>query len=142
MRRSGRAWSFVLAGLFLLGACGSDGAPPRVIGLLDAAERTILDQPFSYPADRPAQVTAVILTLQPGEETGWHHHEAPLFAYILEGAVTVDYGSEGVRTYEAGQSIMEALNVSHNGRNEGDGPVRILAVDIGAQGVANTVADE
>ncbi len=148
MRRVGRRWAASLVLVFLFAGCGSDSAestdppPDRVVGLLDAVGRTILGQEFSYPASGPAQVTASVLTLQPGEQTGWHHHEAPLFAYVMEGAVTVDYGEDGTRTYRTGDSIMEALNLSHNGSTEGDGQVRILVVNMGAAGVTNTISDQ
>jgi quercetin dioxygenase-like cupin family protein len=146
-----RVSAAVCAALLLLGACGSDSddsesgtadeaVPAQVVPLLEAVGETILGQDFSYP-DGDTQVTASILTLQPGEDTGWHHHEAPLFAYIMEGAVTVDYGDEGERTYQTGEAIMEALEISHNGRTEGDGQVRILVANIGAAGVENSVAD-
>ena len=95
MRRVSAA---LLVGLLLLGACSSDAdssvsadqveppLPDRVVPLLDAVGETILGQEFAYP-DGDTQVTASILTLQPGEETGWHHHDAPLFAYIMENTV-------------------------------------------------------
>lgn len=87
-------------------------------------------------------MSSVILTLQSGEKTGWHHHDAPLYAHVLEGAVTVDYRDEGTRTYNPGESLMEAMEVSHNGFNDGDAPVRILVVNFGADGVDNTVLEE
>lgn len=147
-----RVSAVAIGALLLLGACGSDSneaesangsqdPPERVAPLLEAVGETILGQDFTYPAGA-TEVSAAVLTLQPGEETGWHHHDAPLFAYIVEGAVTVDYGDEGKRTYETGEAIMEALDVSHNGMTEGDSQVQILVVNMGAAGVANTTADE
>jgi hypothetical protein len=40
--------------------------------------------------------------------------------------------------YRAGDALMEAIAVAHNGRNTGSGPVRILAVFIGAEGLTPT----
>lgn len=97
---------------------------------------TIIGQPFAYPAGK-AKVTAVIVTIPPGGETGWHEHAVPLFVYVLDGAVTVDYGDKGTRVYHAGDSLMEAMNWPHDGMNKGDKPVRILAVYIGAEGIPN-----
>ncbi len=97
---------------------------------------TIIGQPLAYPAGKP-KVTALIVTVPPGGETGWHEHQVPLFAYVLDGALEVDYGDKGVRTYKAGDSLMEAMNWPHNGTNKGDKPVRILAVYIGAEGIPN-----
>lgn len=58
----------------------------------------------------------------------------PLFAYILEGELTVDYGKHGTRTYKKGDSLMEAMNVAHFSVNNGAEPVRLLAVYMGAKG--------
>ena len=99
----------------------------------------MLGQPISYPDEGPAKVTAAIVAMQPGEETGWHKHDVPLFGYILEGEVTVDYGAQGTRVYRAGDALMEAIDLPHNGRNTGKGVARMLAVFMGAEGVANTV---
>ena len=61
----------------------------------------------------------------------------PLFVYILEGEVTVDYGEKGVKVIKAGESMLEAMDWAHNGMNKTDKPLRILAVYMGAEGVAN-----
>ena len=72
-------------------------------------------------------------------QTGSHRHDAPMYAYILEGTVQVIYDGGIVKIYEAGDSIMEAVAVIHNGKNVGNGALRILVVNIGAFGVENTV---
>lgn len=84
-------------------------------------------------------MTASIVTMEPGQSTGWHRHDAAQFAYLLRGELTVDYGPDGTRFYRAGDALVEALGTAHNGTNTGDKPVRILAVSIGAEGVANTL---
>ena len=103
---------------------------------LITTSQTIIGQPLAYPAGT-AKVTAVIVTIPPGGETGWHEHAVPLFGYMLDGVLTVDYGDKGTRTYRPGDSLMEAMNWPHNGSNKGDVPVRILAVYMGAEGVPN-----
>lgn len=97
----------------------------------------VLGAPLDYP-DEPANVTAAIVTIPPGGTTGWHRHEVPLFAYILEGELTVDYGDRGTRTYRAGESVLEAMNVPHKGTNTGEVPMRLLAVYMGGTGKQNT----
>jgi quercetin dioxygenase-like cupin family protein len=62
-----------------------------------------------------------------------------MFGYILEGEVTVNYGSHGTRVYRAGDAVMEAIDLAHDGRNSGRGVARILAVFMGADGIANTI---
>ena len=112
--------------------------PPLEV-LLQSSE-TRIGQPIEYPAGKPV-VTAAIITVAPGGETGWHSHEAPLFAWMLEGALTIDYGPDGTLTYEKGEALLEAFRTPHNGQNRGDEPARLLAVFMGAEGVANTVME-
>ncbi len=106
-----------------------------VTPLLETTE-TIIGQPLAYP-DGTAKVTAVIVTIPPGGETGWHEHAVPLFGYMLEGELTVDYGDKGTRIYKTGDSLMEAMNWPHNGTNRTNAPMRILAVYMGADGLPN-----
>lgn len=97
---------------------------------------TIIGQEIAYPAGAP-HVSGSIVTIAPGAQTGWHSHSVPLFVYVLEGTVTIDYGSKGIRAAGPGSSFIEAMNWPHNATNHGDMPVRILAVYIGEEGVAN-----
>ena len=62
-----------------------------------------------------------------------HKHGVPLFAYILDGELTVDYGTHGTHTYRQGQSFMKSMAVAHFGVNNGSQPVRLLAVYVGAK---------
>ena len=85
-------------------------------------------------------MTALEITLQPGQQTGWHTHPVPLFGYILDGELTVDYGPKGQRVYRKGDGFAEATNEAHNGRNLTEKPVTILAVFAGMEGVKDSVA--
>jgi quercetin dioxygenase-like cupin family protein len=100
---------------------------------------TVTDEPIRYPSGTP-HITAVELTFKPGQQTGWHVHPIPLFGYVLEGELTVDYGAKGKRTYRKGDALMEAMNEAHNGRNTGRRPLKLLVVFMGADGVPNTSA--
>ena len=109
----------------------------QVLSLL-STRQTVLGQPIVYPTESPAKVAAAIVSMQPGEETGWHQHDVPMFGYVLEGEVTVDYGAGGARVYRQGDALVEAIDVPHNGRNTGKGEARILSVFMGAEGVPDT----
>ena len=100
---------------------------------------TVTGEPIRYPSGAPAQITAVEITLQPGQQTGWHTHPVPLVGYVLEGELTVDYGPKGQRIYRKGDALAEAMNEAHNGRNNGQEPVRILAVFVGMEGTPGSV---
>jgi len=112
--------------------------PP--VDILLQSETTVIGQQIVYP-EGPAQITAAIVTMEPGQVTGWHRHEAPLTAHMLEGELTVDYGGDGTRVYREGDTLIEALGSRHNGENTGDGIARIFVVFSGAVGVPNTVSD-
>jgi quercetin dioxygenase-like cupin family protein len=116
-------------------AIGKTSYPP--LDVLLSTSQTVIGQPIAYPPGVP-KVMAAIITMEPGQETGLHLHRAPLFAYMLSGELTVDYGQDGKRVYRTGNAFLEALNSDHNGRNTGADLARILAVYMGAEGVPNT----
>jgi quercetin dioxygenase-like cupin family protein len=108
-------------------------AAPPSIPLLSTGT-TVMGETLRYPTNGPAHVTAAVVTLAPGARTVLHKHGVPLFAYVLEGEITVDYGDRGKRTYRQGDALMEAMNAAHFGADAGAQPVRILTVYMGADG--------
>ena len=119
------------------GSAGASSASRQT--LLDAQQLTVLDQPVKYPKKKPAQVSSSIVQLEPGQETGWRKYNAPTYAYVLEGTISVEYDAGVTKEYPAGTALMEAEGVWQNGTNKGDQPVRMLLVNMGAKGVKNTV---
>ena len=135
-----RAHCAVLLGAAVLAIAANLAAAddkPKVEALLQTGT-TILGQPLAYPSGAPPRITAVIVTLEPGQETGRHRHPVPLYGQVLAGELTIDYDGHATKTYRAGEAFMEAIDTWHNGHNDGSETVRILAVFIGAEGVANT----
>jgi quercetin dioxygenase-like cupin family protein len=100
------------------------------VRLLDTG-KDILGRPFGYPAG-DARLISEIITLAPGAEGALHRHLVPMFAYVIEGDLTVDYGAEGIRSYKAGDALVEAVAVRHRGVNSGTMPVKLLVVYIAA----------
>jgi quercetin dioxygenase-like cupin family protein len=128
----------VLLGAALLFVSADRGATRDTVTSLLNTGQTILSQPIAYPTHSPAKIVSAIVTMLPGEETGWHQHDVPMFGYILEGEVTVTYAGKGTHVYRQGDALMEAIDIPHNGRNTGKIPARILAVFMGADGVPDT----
>jgi quercetin dioxygenase-like cupin family protein len=98
----------------------------------------VVGEKLHYPKGA-AHVTAAIVTIAPGAKTVVHKHGVPMFGYILDGELTVDYGKHGTRTYRQGQALMEAMDVAHFGINTSAQPVRILVVYMGADGAQNVI---
>ncbi|HYD29322.1 MAG TPA: cupin domain-containing protein [Azospirillaceae bacterium] len=88
--------------------------------------------PIEYPAGKPL-ITSRITEIPPGTETGRHRHPIPLFAYMLEGELTIQPDDQPARVFKAGDAFME-LSSWHTGQNKGTVPVRLLAVYAGAEG--------
>lgn len=107
--------------------------------LLDAQRLTVLDQPLRYPTKGKAQVSSSIIVIEPGQETGWAKNPTPMYVYVLEGALTVEYDGGQVKEYRAGTALLEAVGTWRNATNSGTDPVRILVVSMGAKGMKNTV---
>lgn len=140
-----------------LSACGSEetndrSSEPTVAGyageisssvLLDAEARTVLDQLIEYPDTGETEITSAIVEIPPGASTGMHYHEVPLYVFVIEGTVTVTYDTEDgdvVKQYSKGEAVLEAIGTHHEGRNDGDSPVKLLVVYIGADGSTPTVS--
>ena len=123
----------VLAAGISLGVAFAREPSKRFTPLL-ATTKTVMDEPIVYPGGT-AKLTTGLLTLDPGDETGWHTHGVPLTGIVLDGELTVDYGDKGTRTFLKGESIAEAINIPHNGKNTGAGEMRLFVVFIGAEGV-------
>jgi quercetin dioxygenase-like cupin family protein len=106
---------------------------------MENKQLTTLDQPIKYPTKGAAEVSSSLLTLEPGQESGWHKDRVPLFVYVLEGTLSVEYDAGVTKEYPAGTSYMEAQGVWHNASNKTNDAVKLLRVYMGAKGVKSTV---
>jgi quercetin dioxygenase-like cupin family protein len=86
--------------------------------------------------DKP-EVTALTVEIPPGAETGWHLHTVPVYAYVLAGRLEVELSDGKILTYKKGDAIVEVQNLSHNGRNNGKEPVRLVVFYTGEVGRSN-----
>jgi len=135
--------ALVVAIMLTMSSCSMGDLPPvSSTVLLDKVDTTVLGNEFSYPGAQNPEITSSIVRLEPGAETGWHFHEAPMYAYILEGTLEVTYDVEGTmvtKTYAQGDAIMEGLDTPHIGKNLTNRPVSILVVNMGSSDLANSV---
>ena len=129
----------VFAAMVLLAthAAAQDRGYPSVPLL--STDTTAVGETLRYPTTGAAKVTAAIVTMAPGDRTIVHKHGVPMFAYVLGGELTVDYGAHGKRTYRQGQALMEAMDVAHFGVNSGAEPAPLTAAHMGADRAENAV---
>jgi quercetin dioxygenase-like cupin family protein len=102
---------------------------------------TAADQPIVYPSTQQPEVTAVLVEIPPGAETGWHVHPVPAYAYILSGVLEVEMEGGRKNQLVAGQALVESVNVRHNGRNLGKETVKLVMFVTGEKGKPFTVKD-
>jgi quercetin dioxygenase-like cupin family protein len=135
------AGGFLLASALAAAWLGLEPAPlkadtsPYPSSDIFLGNQTIIGQTIAYPSGTP-MVNAIIVPLAPGGQSAWHIHQTPLFGFILEGELTVDYGSKGIRVYRAGEAVLEAIDWPHQASNRGSVLTRVLAVNIGVEGGA------
>ena len=141
--------SFIaLSALFLTTGCASR---PEKVAEVHAYSTTITattllrtihsgdGKPLAFPV--PAEVVVLDVVIPVGAETGWHHHPAPGFAYVVSGELVVDIAHEPSRHFRAGEAFAEVVGLSHNGRAVGNEPVHLIAWFSAVPGTPVTVKE-
>jgi quercetin dioxygenase-like cupin family protein len=100
---------------------------------------TSADQQIVYPKVEQPEVTALMVEIPPGAETGWHKHPYPAYAYLLSGELDVELEGGKVNHYKAGEAVAETVNMLHNGKNNGTVPVKLVMFVTGEKGQPFTV---
>jgi quercetin dioxygenase-like cupin family protein len=101
--------------------------------------RTISDQPLKLPQGE-AEMDAVSVDIPAGVSLPIHKHPWSRFFYVERGTLRVinhDTGSS--MDFKAGQVGAEAVGQWHAGKAVGEGPVRLIVIDLVPPGVNNTI---
>ena len=94
-------------------------------------------QKHAYLKTDQPEVTAMIVEIPPGAETGWHVHTVPVYAYVLAGVLDVEIADSKTLTFKPGDAIVEVQNLAHNGKNSGSEAVRLAVFYTGEEGRPN-----
>lgn len=98
-------------------------------------------KPIVYPQGKP-EMTALLIEIAPGAQTGWHHHVVPNFAYMLEGTLELTLDDGRVKLLKAGEELPEVVGRPHNGRNVGSAPAKLIVFYAGAVGAPLSVEEK
>lgn len=129
--------SFCLALCLLFVATFSASTQEKmVVTTLLKTTTTAGGQKIVFPAGN-TEVTALIVDLPAGIDTGWHEHPYPRYGYVMSGAVTVENESGQSETYRAGQFVVEQIGVFHHGTTTE--PTRLLVIDQNQAGKGNQI---
>ncbi len=97
-------------------------------------DTTETGQHIHYPGISNEEVTIQKVTIPPGKSTGWHKHLSPVFAYVVEGVLTVQQqGGKKIRL-EKNAAVSDSINAWHTGINEATEPVVLIAFYMGQKG--------
>ena len=113
-----------------LGGHTKEDAKIRVKKIMDTDEN-IIGQKIIYP-NGAAQITSEVIEIAPKTTIPWHEHLVPMYAYILDGEIEVDYGNKGIKTIKRGEAMIEAVNFPHKGINKTNKIAKVLVVYVGA----------
>ena len=97
-------------------------------------DTTSIGQKIVYPQFVNDEVSIVKVTIPPGKSTGWHKHNFPVFGYVLQGNLTVEIKDKETKNYPANSSFSEVINTLHNGKNDGNEDVILIAFFMGEKG--------
>ena len=90
-------------------------------------------KPIVYPQGQ-AEISAMLVEIAPGGETGWHLHPVPSFGMVLQGELEVRLKSGETKRVKANEALAEVVDVLHNGRNVGKDPVKLIVFYAGTVG--------
>jgi Uncharacterized conserved protein, contains double-stranded beta-helix domain len=90
-------------------------------------------RPLTYPKpeDGQAEVSAFLVEIAPGGETGWHKHPLTCLAYLMEGEIEVTLADGHVHRLKAGDALCEVVDLAHNGVNRGETPAKLAFFVLG-----------
>jgi quercetin dioxygenase-like cupin family protein len=110
---------------------------PCETGTKDSA--TSAGEPLVYLSTANPEISSAIMTIPPRTTTEWMTHPVQGFVFVLEGTLTVEYAEGERKVFKAGQGFPQARSKWHRGRNDGDVPMRFLAVFFGAKDMPNVL---
>ena len=92
------------------------------------------------PITVPANPELAVSTYEIGPHTrlALHKHPYARYAYVLDGAITVEVRGGERHHYVAGDVIVEVIDEWHSGVTE-DAPVKLLVIDQAPPGQSNTI---
>jgi quercetin dioxygenase-like cupin family protein len=97
---------------------------------------TAAGQPIVFPKSH-TEVTALMVDIPAGTDTGWHKHPWPRYAYVVSGVITVENDAGQAKTYRAGEFFVEQINIFHHGTTTV--PTRLLVIDQDVAGKGNQI---
>jgi quercetin dioxygenase-like cupin family protein len=94
--------------------------------------KMLQDQEVSATTNRHA--VQVLAEFAPGGASGRHTHPGEELGYVLEGTLQLDVDGQPSRTVKAGEVFFIPAGVVHNGKDGGNGGLKVLATYVVEKG--------
>jgi quercetin dioxygenase-like cupin family protein len=140
MKRVALVITFILS-LSLPYTAKADGYANVKVDKLLASSTTYTGQPLSYNNTANPEVTALVVHFPPGGSTGWHKHPVPVYAYILDGELTINMKDGSSFRFKKGEVVLEVMNTLHNGVNNGEKETTLMVFYSGTAGMPNVIKE-
>lgn len=122
----------VLLGLALIAGIGWAQVGFKASPVLQTTT-TAAGQPIRFPQANN-EVSALIVEIAPGGDTGRHKHPIPALVYMLQGVITLEEDGQPTRVYKTGEAFVETVDTWHNAFNKGTTVAKALVVFAGEKG--------
>ncbi len=126
--------TLITAVLFICCSLAAQYNKEIVLETILKTDTNSIGQKIEYPNFVNDEVSILRVTIPPGKSTGWHKHTFPVFAYMIQGELTVEIQDRKSQTYSVNTSFSEVINTLHNGINNGKEPVVLIAFFMGEKG--------
>jgi quercetin dioxygenase-like cupin family protein len=96
------------------------------------AEQTMIGQPMKIPAaPPPVQVVVTVKCLGPNTIIAKHRHPWQRYVYLETGTVTVTFDAPvpQVKSFKAGDLLVESTDTWHTAQVGPDGPAKLIVID-------------
>jgi quercetin dioxygenase-like cupin family protein len=134
-RAVSRGLLVVFTGAVALGALAQTDKPAA-----PAVRRTVLlKQDTSVPG---REMVMASVELPPGSTEGRHTHNAEVYAFVVEGTVTLAVDGQTTKTLKPGDVFTIPTGIVHEGSNKTDATVRLAAVFFAEKGKPLTTKAE
>jgi len=130
---------FALALVLLSPAAEAQYSHDVIVDTILKSDTTSVGQRIVYPIFPHDEVTIARVTIPPGKSTGWHKHKFPVFAYVMQGTLTVEVENHSSLEFTEHSSFSEVVDTFHNGMNKGNENVVLLAFFMGEKGAPLSV---
>ena len=91
-----------------------------------------------YPSQQP-QIKILRIKVPAGVTLPWHYHPVINAAVILEGTLELKLKSGEIKSFKAGEALIEVVNTVHSGRASNNSDVDIIVFYAGTKGEPTTV---